>query len=238
MELELLIPRGAPHPKKVRLHEWYTRLGYVQVGRRDFDEPELSGPADLWVYRKNLRAVPATDAPPRADDVDREQQGGDAQLSGSGVDHVRPGLRGRGRRHVTDSVHPQESRCTNVASSRSVRTGRDGSSRRDSSSSTAREPSSVVGWRMTVSRGANRSAHSKSSKRDERDVVGDLQAALGDRAQQADRHEVVAADDRGRRFARGRAARASPRGPGRAGSRPRRPAPGRTARPARSSAIR
>lgn len=67
MELELLIPRGAPHPSKVRLHEWYSRLGYRQVGRRDFDEPELAGPADLWVYRKNLRAVPATDAPPRAD---------------------------------------------------------------------------------------------------------------------------------------------------------------------------
>lgn len=67
MELELLIPRGATHPSKVRLHEWYSRLGYRQTGRRDFDEPELIGPADLSVYRKNLRAVPATEAPPRAD---------------------------------------------------------------------------------------------------------------------------------------------------------------------------
>jgi GNAT superfamily N-acetyltransferase len=67
MELELLIPRGAPNPNKVRLHEWYSRLGYRQIGRRDFDEPGLARPADLWVYRKNLRAVPATDAPPRAD---------------------------------------------------------------------------------------------------------------------------------------------------------------------------
>jgi GNAT superfamily N-acetyltransferase len=67
MELELLIPRGAPHPSKARLHDWYTRLGYRQIGRRDFDEPDLVGPADLIVYRKNLRAVPATDAPPRAD---------------------------------------------------------------------------------------------------------------------------------------------------------------------------
>jgi predicted N-acetyltransferase YhbS len=67
MELELLIPRGDPHPKKVRLHEWYSRLGYRQIGRRDFDEPELVRPADLWVYRKSLRAVPATDAPPRAE---------------------------------------------------------------------------------------------------------------------------------------------------------------------------
>ncbi|MDA0168639.1 GNAT family N-acetyltransferase [Solirubrobacter taibaiensis] len=67
MELELLIPRGAPHPKKVRLHEWYSRLGYRQIGRRPFDEPELIRPADLFVYRKSLRAVPATDAPPRAE---------------------------------------------------------------------------------------------------------------------------------------------------------------------------
>lgn len=57
MELELLIPRGAPHPSKVRLHDWYTRLGYRQVGRRDFEEPDLTRPADLFVYRKNLRAV-------------------------------------------------------------------------------------------------------------------------------------------------------------------------------------
>jgi GNAT superfamily N-acetyltransferase len=55
MELELLVPRGDPHPKKVRLHEWYSRLGYVQVGRRDFDEPGLARPADLWVYRKPLK---------------------------------------------------------------------------------------------------------------------------------------------------------------------------------------
>ena len=56
MELELLIPRGAAHPKKVRLHDWYTRLGYRQIGRRPFDEPELIRPADLFVYRKRLRA--------------------------------------------------------------------------------------------------------------------------------------------------------------------------------------
>jgi len=66
MELELLVPRGAPHPAKVRLHEWYSRLGYVQTGRRDFAHPELVAPADLWVYRKNLRATPATPAPDRA----------------------------------------------------------------------------------------------------------------------------------------------------------------------------
>jgi GNAT superfamily N-acetyltransferase len=58
MELELLIPRAALHPHKQRLHEWYSRLGYVQIGRRDFVEPGLAGPADLWVYRKNLRPTP------------------------------------------------------------------------------------------------------------------------------------------------------------------------------------
>ncbi len=57
MELELLIPRGAPHPSKVRLHDWYSRLGYRQTGRRDFEEPDLTAPADLFVYRKQLRAV-------------------------------------------------------------------------------------------------------------------------------------------------------------------------------------
>ena len=61
MQLELLVPRGAPHPHKVRLHEWYSRLGYrADLGRRDFDEPLLAGPADLWIYRKSLRAAPAT----------------------------------------------------------------------------------------------------------------------------------------------------------------------------------
>ena len=67
MELELLIPRGAPHPQKVRLHEWYIapRLR-ADVGRRDFDEPLLVAPADLLVYRKNLRAAPATGRADRA----------------------------------------------------------------------------------------------------------------------------------------------------------------------------
>jgi ribosomal protein S18 acetylase RimI-like enzyme len=60
MQLELLVPRGAPHPQKVRLHEWYSRLGYEQISQREFDEPLLAGPADLRTYRKSLRAAPAT----------------------------------------------------------------------------------------------------------------------------------------------------------------------------------
>ena len=60
MQLELLVPRGAPHPQKVRLHEWYSRLGYEWIAQREFDEPLLTGPVDMRTYRKSLRAAPAT----------------------------------------------------------------------------------------------------------------------------------------------------------------------------------
>ena len=43
MQLELLVPR-APHVHKQRLHDWYSRLGYVQISVREFDEPLLAGP--------------------------------------------------------------------------------------------------------------------------------------------------------------------------------------------------
>ena len=59
MQLELLVPRGAPHPDKLRLHAWYSRLGYREISRRNFDEPLLAEPADLVTYRKSLRAAPA-----------------------------------------------------------------------------------------------------------------------------------------------------------------------------------
>ena len=60
MQLELLVPRSGPHPSKVRLHAWYSRLGYREISRRDFDEPLLVVPADLITYRKSRRAAPAT----------------------------------------------------------------------------------------------------------------------------------------------------------------------------------
>jgi ribosomal protein S18 acetylase RimI-like enzyme len=60
MQLELLVPRGAPHPQKERLHAWYSRLGYRQISTRAFDEPLLAGPADMRTYRKSLSAAPAT----------------------------------------------------------------------------------------------------------------------------------------------------------------------------------
>jgi GNAT superfamily N-acetyltransferase len=60
MELELLVPH-APHEHKRRLHEWYTRLGYREIGRRPFpleyQGDQLAGPADLVTYRKALRAA-------------------------------------------------------------------------------------------------------------------------------------------------------------------------------------
>ena len=59
MQLELLVPR-VPHAHKQRLHEWYSRLGYVQISEREFDEPLLAGPTDMRTYRKSLRAAPAT----------------------------------------------------------------------------------------------------------------------------------------------------------------------------------
>ena len=60
MQLELLVPRGAPHPDKLRLHAWYSRLGYVEISRRNFDEPLLAGPADLVTYRTSRRAAPGS----------------------------------------------------------------------------------------------------------------------------------------------------------------------------------
>ena len=60
MQLELLVPRSGPHPQKIRLHDWYSRLGYVQISQRELEEPLLAGPADLRTYRKSLRAAPAT----------------------------------------------------------------------------------------------------------------------------------------------------------------------------------
>jgi hypothetical protein len=60
MRLTLLVPRVGTHPFKARLHEWYTRLGYRVVGRRDFADylPEsaalLTTPCDLVEYEKPL----------------------------------------------------------------------------------------------------------------------------------------------------------------------------------------
>jgi GNAT superfamily N-acetyltransferase len=63
MRLELLVPREGTHPAKVRLHAWYSRLGYRPVRRDDFavGYPEaarwLAVPCDLVEYEKPLGAA-------------------------------------------------------------------------------------------------------------------------------------------------------------------------------------
>jgi len=60
MRLSLLVPQVGTHPFKARLHAWYSRLGYRQIGRRDFADvlPEsarlLAAPCDLVFYEKAL----------------------------------------------------------------------------------------------------------------------------------------------------------------------------------------
>jgi GNAT superfamily N-acetyltransferase len=60
MRLELLVPRSGTHRAKVRLHEWYSRLGYRVVGRAGFEVayPDaalwLAVPCDLVTYSKRL----------------------------------------------------------------------------------------------------------------------------------------------------------------------------------------
>jgi GNAT superfamily N-acetyltransferase len=61
MQLELLVPRDWTHPTKQFLHEWYSRLGYRVVGRRDFtaDDPRIASllatAVDFLVYEKTLK---------------------------------------------------------------------------------------------------------------------------------------------------------------------------------------
>ena len=60
MQLSLLVPQFGTHPFKARLHDWYSRLGYRETGRRDFADvlPEsarlLTTPCDLVFYDKAL----------------------------------------------------------------------------------------------------------------------------------------------------------------------------------------
>jgi GNAT superfamily N-acetyltransferase len=54
MRLQLLVPRGPAHPFKVRLHEWYSRLGYIPIGREPAPFEKLTAPAELVNYEKAL----------------------------------------------------------------------------------------------------------------------------------------------------------------------------------------
>ena len=60
MRLELLVPRGWPHPSKEFLKGWYGRRGYEVRGTGAMDElyphlaPMLACPCDLLLYEKAL----------------------------------------------------------------------------------------------------------------------------------------------------------------------------------------
>ncbi len=60
MELELVVPRDWEHPVKRFLHDWYSRLGYREVRRRDFASarpgrrPLMATDCDFLTYRKRL----------------------------------------------------------------------------------------------------------------------------------------------------------------------------------------
>ena len=238
MELELLIPRGAPHPQKVRLHEWYTRLGYRQIR-----------PAGL--RRAAARRAPPTcgstartcarrPRPERLPGRSRRSLSNNAVMPSSRGEVVMPsGLRDRSAAQVKVlCTHMSRGGRTSLPAVRCA-TGAVGIlEAREQQLDGARaelgrrladdgQPRARTG-RPTRSRRSATSARSSGTR----------QAALGDRAQQADGHEVVAADDRGGRVGEveqrvHRLAR-----PGRAGSRPRRRSAGSNGEPARSSASR
>ena len=60
MQLELLVPVGWTHPEKVKLRNWYTRLGYDEVRVAPFEEvaahlkPRLAAPSEFLIFRKRL----------------------------------------------------------------------------------------------------------------------------------------------------------------------------------------
>jgi N-acetylglutamate synthase-like GNAT family acetyltransferase len=59
MRLQLLVPKTGTHPFKLRLHEWYSRLGYRVIFSEDIAEalPDISPtalPCDLLTYEKAL----------------------------------------------------------------------------------------------------------------------------------------------------------------------------------------
>jgi hypothetical protein len=59
MRLQLLVPREGEHPFKVRLHKWYSRLGYRAIGAEDVakalpDIEKTAVPCDLVTYEKVL----------------------------------------------------------------------------------------------------------------------------------------------------------------------------------------
>jgi GNAT superfamily N-acetyltransferase len=62
MQLELLVPKGWDHPSKVRLRDWYTRLGYRVIRTARFEqvaahlESQLATPCEFLIFQKPLAA--------------------------------------------------------------------------------------------------------------------------------------------------------------------------------------
>jgi GNAT superfamily N-acetyltransferase len=60
MQLDVLVPKDGLHPAKVRLRDWYTRLGYAEVRTAPFEEvvghlaPKLAGPSEFLIFHKRL----------------------------------------------------------------------------------------------------------------------------------------------------------------------------------------
>jgi GNAT superfamily N-acetyltransferase len=60
MQLELLVPKGWDHPNKLRLRDWYTRLGYRVIRTVRFEqvaahlEPQLATPCEFLIFHKSL----------------------------------------------------------------------------------------------------------------------------------------------------------------------------------------
>jgi GNAT superfamily N-acetyltransferase len=64
MQLEVLVPKERQHPAKIRLRDWYTRLGYRVVRTAPFEEvaghlaPLLAGPSEFLIFHKRLTGTP------------------------------------------------------------------------------------------------------------------------------------------------------------------------------------
>jgi GNAT superfamily N-acetyltransferase len=69
MQLELLVPRGGDHPDKLRLRDWYTRLGYRVIRTARFEqvaahlEHRLATPCEFLIFQKRLAGQRDRDVP-------------------------------------------------------------------------------------------------------------------------------------------------------------------------------
>jgi GNAT superfamily N-acetyltransferase len=54
MQLQVLTPRERAHPGKVRLRDWYERLGYRFARTEPFAAPALTTPCEFEIFLKRL----------------------------------------------------------------------------------------------------------------------------------------------------------------------------------------